>query len=1031
MSVDFPLWVRLGIGAALAAGLAYLTTPLAIATAERLSFYDRPVGYKGHGRPTPYLGGAAVMLAFALAVAVGAGDPGRTLPLLTGVAVLLVVGTIDDRRTVTPQIRVAVELAVGVLLTAAGLGWRLGAGFAVDAAVTGIWVVAVVNSFNLFDNMDGAASTMAAVVSGGACVLAISTGATWAAVGCAALAGACLGFLPHNLTKPAKIFLGDGGSMPLGFAVAALVANAARSAEPSTLALLVGFLLVGIPAVDTCLVIVSRRRRGISVLTGGQDHLTHRTRRRVRTTVRVALVLGAAQALLSALVIVAIHGTSATIVYVLLAFLVCASATIGMLEQVEGFQLIGDEGHGASDTSRGLSAPGGAGVPTTTSSESVVWGRVSIAMLGVLGLGTGLSPLFEAYYGTGVWVPLGLGLVIVAAAALVASPPRLGRPAIVAVCALAGLGLWSLVSSTWSPTVEQATIDANRWLVYAATLLLAIVLIRSRRHAAVLISAVGAGIGIVAVLVIIRLLGAGGSAMFIDGRLNLPLGYINGEGCVFAMGCWLSFALAERRTPFAAGCGAAATVVLACLALLSQSRGAAIAVFAAALLVVLAIPGRRRRLLALATIAVGTGLATPAVLRVYSTAGASGSPTPRALHAAVLSMLLAGAGTGLVWAGLVAADRLIGNRSARAKVTLSRIASVAAICVVLLPAGAAVVKLGSIERTARDQWHAFVHLSDGGSSSAAATQTRLLSGAGNRYDYWRIAWHVFTANPIAGVGAGGYTVAYYKQRRTTEAIENPHSIELELLAELGLIGAAMLVVLITAVAFAARRWRTAARQSPTARTLLVCAAGVAVTWLVDTSGDWMHLLPGVTGVALMAVAVLCYREPSAVGDQAITIAARNDGSRRGRPSALRTVAAAGVGFVLALTGASLMRSGLSQFYLDDARGSLARDPAAALTDANRALRLDGANLNSYYIKAAALARFDDAAASRAVLLQATGVQPSNYVTWVLLGDLEVRAGDIPLARHYYVAASALDPNDPSLAALVANPRSALSSAPAG
>ena len=134
-----------------------------------------------------------------------------------------------------------------------------------------------------------------------------------------------------------------------------------------------------------------------------------------------------------------------------------------------------------------------------------------------------------------------------------------------------------------------------------------------------------------------------------------------------------------------------------------------------------------------------------------------------------------------------------------------------------------------------------------------------------------------------------------------------------------------------------------------------------------------------------------------------------------------------MGFALALTGASLMRSGLSQFYLDDAQGSLATNPAAALTDANRALRLDGANLTSYYIKAAALARFDEAEASRAVLLQATRVQPSNYVSWVLLGDLEVRAGDIPLARHYYAIARALDPNDPSLAALVADPRTALSS----
>ena len=174
-------------------------------------------------------------------------------------------------------------------------------------------------------------------------------------------------------------------------------------------------------------------------------------------------------------------------------------------------------------------------------------------------------------------------------------------------------------------------------------------------------------------------------------------------------------------------------------------------------------------------------------------------------------------------AGLVAAERLIGSRSATARVMLSRLATVAAICVVILPTGAAVIKLGSIERTARDQWHAFVPLSDGGSSSAAAAQTRLLSGAGNRYDYWRIAWHVFTAHPVAGVGAGGYTVAYSKERRTTEAIENPHSIELELLAELGLVGGALLLTLIFAVAFAARRWHAAAKRSPNARTLLVCA----------------------------------------------------------------------------------------------------------------------------------------------------------------------------------------------------------------
>src|ERR1700733_1184997 len=220
------------IGFGLGTGAAYVITPLAIQAARQLAFYDKPVGYKGHAKPTPYLGGAAVMVAFALAAALAAGHPGDTAAVLGGVGILLVLGTVDDRVTVSPRIRVAVEFLLGALLSADGLGWRLGSGGILDAAVTGIWVVAVVNAFNLFDNMDGAASTMAFVVAGGACVLALVTGDVWVAAGSAALCGACLGFLPHNLSSPARIFLGDGGSLPLGFAVAALVANAAQSAEP-------------------------------------------------------------------------------------------------------------------------------------------------------------------------------------------------------------------------------------------------------------------------------------------------------------------------------------------------------------------------------------------------------------------------------------------------------------------------------------------------------------------------------------------------------------------------------------------------------------------------------------------------------------------------------------------------------------------------------------------------------------------------------------------------------------------------------
>src|SRR4051794_31506161 len=172
---------------------------MAIRIADRLQFYDRPVGYKTHGRPTPYLGGAAVMAGFLVAVLALGGSWDRTLPLGGGVAALWGVGTIDDRRTVLWWARGVVEILLASLLWTCGLGWDLGFGAVVDVALTAFWIVAVVNAFNLFDNMDGAASTMAAAVSAGLAVFGAADGNPWLAVCATALCGACLGFLPFNL----------------------------------------------------------------------------------------------------------------------------------------------------------------------------------------------------------------------------------------------------------------------------------------------------------------------------------------------------------------------------------------------------------------------------------------------------------------------------------------------------------------------------------------------------------------------------------------------------------------------------------------------------------------------------------------------------------------------------------------------------------------------------------------------------------------------------------------------------------------
>ena len=645
MPVNFPLWARIGIGIVLAGTLAYIATPIAIVTARRFAFYDRPAGYKGHAAPTPYLGGAAVMLAYALALLIGAGDAARTLPLLGGVAVLFVVGTIDDRRTVPPLMRVAVEFGLGTLLAAAGIGWHLGAGYVVDAVVNGIWVVAVVNAFNLFDNMDGAASTMAVVAAAGACVLGLVTNDAWVAVGSAALCGACLGFLPHNLASPARIFLGDGGSMPLGFAVAALVASAARSAEPSVLALLAGFMLVGIPALDTCLVIVSRRRRGISILTGGQDHLTHRTRTQMRTARRVVLVLGSAQAIVSALVIVATRESSSALIYILLAFVVCAGTTIGALESVEAAE----------------PAVAAAELPGARRSQR---SSAAFSALFILGLGAGVSPLFEGYYNQRTWIPIGFALVVAAAAAMIARPPRLGRPAILVLAGIAAFGLFSLLSGLWADAVEQATIVGNLWLSYAAFLMLLLVFLRRRRDGLPLMLGAAVGIAIVGVTVVARMLGTNPLDLFVTGRLNQPLGYINGEGCIFVMGCWMGLAAAERRKAWVAGLGAAFAVAMACLALLSESRGAAIATLVTGLVIIAFIPGLRRRVFALAVIAAGVAGAATWLLRVY-TEGNAARLTPSTVHSAAIATMVAVAAVGLVWGLLVAGEEAARRSPAR------------------------------------------------------------------------------------------------------------------------------------------------------------------------------------------------------------------------------------------------------------------------------------------------------------------------------------------------------------------------------
>src|SRR4051794_18039130 len=163
-----PPEARLALGLVVALALVYSATPLAIRVADRLQFYDKPAGYKGHARPTPYLGGSAVMVGFLIALFIASvADWDRTLPLVGGMAVLWVVGTIDDRHNVSPGLRVAFEAVVAWGLWQAGLGWDLGLGGGVDLALAVIWGGGVGKAFKPFRNKDGAPRPNALVGSAG------------------------------------------------------------------------------------------------------------------------------------------------------------------------------------------------------------------------------------------------------------------------------------------------------------------------------------------------------------------------------------------------------------------------------------------------------------------------------------------------------------------------------------------------------------------------------------------------------------------------------------------------------------------------------------------------------------------------------------------------------------------------------------------------------------------------------------------------------------------------------------------------
>lgn len=322
---------RLVAAFGLALALSLIATPLARLIALHIGFLDHPRDYKQHARSTPYLGGSAVITAWAISATAFGDLLGDYWPILAGAAALWVIGTVDDRVPLPAAPRIALQVGMALLLWATDLGWDLHTGELADLILTVFWVVGLTNAANLMDNQDGAAAATALVAAGGIGILAAAEGAPLLGAVALAMAGACAGFLPFNLASPSRIFLGDGGSAPIGFVLAACVMSV-PAADHGWVTILAAVPLVGVFVLDTTLVVVSRLRRREPILSGGRDHCSHRLLRWFGTPRRVACALAAAQAILVALAAVLYGASEPTLLASASAYLVGAVALIGVLE---------------------------------------------------------------------------------------------------------------------------------------------------------------------------------------------------------------------------------------------------------------------------------------------------------------------------------------------------------------------------------------------------------------------------------------------------------------------------------------------------------------------------------------------------------------------------------------------------------------------------------------------------------------------------------------------------------------------------
>lgn len=313
----------------LGAALALYTTPLMRQAALKFGIVDRPDGsLKNHREPIPYLGGLAVFLAFLVTLGLTFQFSHAVLGILLAGTLMLLVGLIDDLGVLSPWEKLAGQcVAVAVLLKADLYVKLVFIPPEVAYAISIFWLLAITNAFNIIDIMDGLAPGVAAIAALFLAGVAILNQEPMVAVMSSALAGSLLGFLRYNFT-PARIYLGDSGSLFIGLVLAALAMNGGYT-KSNWLAMLTPVILFGVPLFDLAFVSIVRWEQGLSPFRGSPDHFALRLRRAglsVKQTVGIAYAAGILLGFAGYALMGAANERSATTILIVLSMILLLSA---------------------------------------------------------------------------------------------------------------------------------------------------------------------------------------------------------------------------------------------------------------------------------------------------------------------------------------------------------------------------------------------------------------------------------------------------------------------------------------------------------------------------------------------------------------------------------------------------------------------------------------------------------------------------------------------------------------------------------